>query len=247
MKQYNYQNIKEDTHVFHMWEPLKFEIKDNYKYIPSNFFFKLISNILALPICIILTIIDKILFGYKIENKEKILKSGGFISISNHIHPMDCTMIGLIYYPRRIYYPTLKTNFQIPFIRYLIRLLYAIPIPTEEKQKNRFYEQINNGLINKKIVHMYPEASMWPYYEDIRNFKYGTFKMAITANVPIQPIKFVFTEPKGIYKLYKKQKCIHAIILDPIYPNNDLEYSKRIEDLKQRTYESMKKEKKWKY
>ena len=56
---------------------------------------------------------------------------------------------------------------------------------------------------------------------------------------PLQ-LMYILSNPKGIYKLYKKKKCIHAIILDPIYPNQDLEYSLRIEDLKNRTYQAMK-------
>lgn len=242
MKQYNYKNsnIQEDAHIYHLWEPLNFTLKDNYKYIPTNYLFTLISNIIYIPIGLLLIVINKLLFGYKIINKEKILKNTGFVSISNHLHPMDCTMIGLIYYPHRVYYPTLQSNFKIPFIRHLIRLLYAIPIPTKPNQKTKFYKEINESLNNKKIIQMYPEGSMWPYYEDIRSFKYGAFKMAVTANVPIQPVKFILSNPKGIYKLYKRKKCIHAIILDPIYPNQDLEYSLRIEDLKNRTYQAMK-------
>ena len=240
MKQYNYKNLKEDTHVYHLWSPLKFTIKDNYHYIPTSFIFNLFSNILYIPIGLLLFIINYLLYGYKIENKHKILKNTGLVSISNHLHPMDCTMIGLIYFPHRVYYPTLQSNFKIPFIRHLIRILYAIPIPTKENQKKSFYKQINSSLRNKKIIQMYPEGSLWPYYEEVRNFKYGAFKMAVEVNTPIQPIRFLLVEPTGIHKLYKRKKSIHAIVLDPIYPNNDLEHDKRIEDLKKRTYEVMK-------
>lgn len=242
MKQINYENLEEDAHVCHMWEPLNFKIKDNYNFIPKNNLLKLISNILIIPIGILLTIINKILFGFEIKNKEELINDSGFISISNHIHPMDCTMIGLIYFPRRVYYPTIQRNFKIPFIRHLIRFLYAIPIPTEDKQKKKFYSEINAVLKDGKILQMYPEGSLWPYYEKIRSFKYGAFKMAAQANVPIQPIKFVFKEPEGIYKLYKKKKCIHAIVLDPIYPDDNLEYKEKIADLHNKAVEIMNKE-----
>lgn len=242
MKQYDYCNIEEDAHIFHMWEPLKFKIKDDYQFISKNVIFNLISNILFLPIGIILVILNKILFGYKVINKENIVGDAGVVSISNHIHPMDCTMIGLVYYPRRVYFPTLQTNFKIPFIRHLIRILYAIPIPTNASQKKIFYGQINEALQANGIVQMYPEGSLWPYYEEVRNFKYGAFKMAVEANVAVQPIKFVFKEPTGIYKLYKRKKCIQAVVLEAIYPNNELDYKSRIEDLRNRTYESLKRE-----
>ena len=246
MKKYDYQNLKEDEHVYHSWEVLDFKINNNYDYVSSNIFLNFISNILIIPIALILYILDKVLFGFKIIGKENLTKNEGFVSISNHIHPLDCTMIGLIYFPRRVYYPTIIKNFQIPFIRHLIRLLFAMPIPTDKNQKLRFFNQINTALKKGKIVHMYPEGSMWPYYEDVRHFKYGAFKMAVDAGVPIKPVKFIFKEKNGIYKLYKKNKCIHAVIIEPIYPNLSLPYEERINDLKERTYEKMK-ETIWKY
>lgn len=68
------------------------------------------------------------------------------------------------------------------------------------------------------------------------------FKIAVLSNSPVIPIKFVFEKPTGIYKLYKRNKCIHAYILTPIYPNNELETKERIRDLKEKT-ETMMKEK----
>ena len=242
MKKYNYEEYEEDEHMVSNWEPMPFSIKDNYDYMCNNLILIIISNLLIFPIAIILIILDKILFGFKIFNSEKINHDEGFVSISNHIHYLDCSMIGLLYFPRRVHYPTLETNFKLPFIRHLIKLLYAMPIPNNSKQKKEFYKSINSGLKKGKIVHMYPEGSLWPYYKDVRHFKYGAFKMAVDANVCIQPTKFVFNKPKGVYKLYKRKDCIHAYVLDPIYPNNNLEYEERIEDLKERTYEAMKKE-----
>ena len=242
MKKYDYTNLKGDEQVTHNWAPLSFEINNNYDYVLNNPMFKLISNILSLTIFIILYIIDKIFLGFYVINKDKIVKDKGFVSISNHIHYLDCTLIGLIYYPNRVHYPTIEENFKIPFVRKLIRLLYAMPIPKDRIKKNRFYLQINKAYKDKFILHMYPEAAMWPYYEKIREFKYGAFKIAVDANVCVQPIKFVFTKSNGLYKIYKKKKRICAVVLDPLYPNMKLEYRDRIKDLRDRTYESMKKE-----
>lgn len=239
MKKYNYENLKEDAHVYHMWEPLKFEIKDNYKYIPKNILFVILSNILSIIVNFLLVIINKVLFGYKIINRNKREKKGTII-ISNHIHPMDCTMISLIYAPSRVYYPTLQSNLKIPFIRHLIRILYAVPIPNKENQKVKFYNEINEALKDGKVIQMYPEGSMWPYYESIRSFKYGAFKMAVDANKGITLVRFIFTSRKGIYKLYKRKKCINAVVLGVEYPNLSLSYNERIEELRNRCFEIMK-------
>lgn len=235
-----YDEIEEDSHIFHMWEPLKFEIKDNYNFIQNNLIFKLFSNLLFLVIAPILFILNKILFGFSVEGRENLESiDDGKITISNHIHPMDCTMNGLINFPLRTYYPTLASNFKIPIIRHIIRILYAIPIPKEISKKRKFEEELENALKKGKTVHMYPEGSLWPYYEKLRNFKNGAFKLAVNTNKPIVPIVYVFKQPEGIYKLYKRKKSIHAIILKPIYPDNNLNKKERVEKLKNEAYNNM--------
>ena len=242
MKEVNYDNLKGDEHIFHMWEPLKFEIKENYNYISNNLIFNIASDMLCAIIAPILWVLNKVLFGFRIEGKENLKKvTNGKITVSNHIHPMDCTMNGLVNFPERTYYPTLSSNFQIPFIRHLIRILYAIPIPKEQTQKERFFEQLELAINQGKTVHMYPEGALWPYYEGIREFKKGAFKMAVDTNCPIIPIIYKFEEPKGIFKLYKNKKCIYAKILEPVFPNQDLNKYDRLEDLMEKTIANMKK------
>lgn len=239
MKNINYEALKGDEHVCKSWSLMPFKIDDNYEYISKNTIFNFFSTIILIPIAIILFFFNKIFLGFEIEGKENKIKDSGFVSVSNHIHYLDCTFIGLINYPNRVYYPTIQENFKIPFVRHLIKLLCAIPIPKERKHKDKFYKQINEALEKNNILHMYPEGSLWPYYENIRDFKYGAFKIAVEANKPIQPIRFVFVNPDGIQKLYKRKKCIHAIILPAIYPDEALEYKERIEDLRNKTYDAI--------
>ena len=236
---YDNLNLKGDEQVFHMWEPLNFEIKDDYKYIIDNRIFNAFSDLLAIIATPILWIINIVLFGFDVQGVDNLRKvSGGKVTISNHIHPMDCTMNGLINFPERTYFPTLATNFKIPFIRHLIRILYAIPIPKKVTQKEKFFEEIKKALLDGKTVHMYPEAALWPYYEKLRPFKKGAFKMAVDAKCPIVPILYEFKEPDGIFALYKRKKCIHARVLEPVYPNLDLNDNDMIEDLQNRVMEA---------
>lgn len=240
MKEVEYEelDLKGDEQVFHMWEPLNFEIKDDYKYIIDNKILNCFSDLLFIIITPILWILNKVMFGFEVEGVENLRKvSGGKITISNHVHPMDCTMNGLINFPERTYFPTLATNFKIPFIRHLIRILYAIPIPKKQAQKEKFFEEINKAILDGKTIHMYPEAALWPYYEKIRPFKKGAFKMAVEANCPIVPILYKFEEPDGIFALYKRKKCIHAKVLEPVYPNLDLNKNEIAEDLQRRVME----------
>ena len=70
MKKYNFENLKDDDEVVKNWEPLKFEIKDNNKYISKNIFFNFFSNIIYFVIAPILIIFDRVFFEYKIINKK---------------------------------------------------------------------------------------------------------------------------------------------------------------------------------
>ena len=155
-----------------MWEPLKFDIGLNYKYVKNNIFFKLISNLFYyIIVAPIIFLISKIIFGLRIEGKENLknIKSGA-LSVSNHVQYIDCAMLGLAWFPRRIYYTAKTDGFKMPVVRHLVRLLYAIPIPEKISCKENFYKAIDDLLAKNKVVHFYPEASLWPYYNKLRNF-----------------------------------------------------------------------------
>ena len=233
----------EDEHIFKMWEPIKFEIKDNYKYINNGIIFKFFSLLLYIIVLPLLIIINKTLYGFKIYGKEnlRIIKKGK-ITVSNHVHPMDCTMNALSVAPRSLYFPTLDTNFKIPVVRHIIRLLHAFPIPKKNNQKKYFLNAIYELLDKNKIVHFYPEASLWPYYKKLRKFKNGAFDIAVKKDVPIIPMVYKFVKPHGIWKLYKKKPLIELHILEPIYSNMDLKNKEAVNYLKEKVYNVMKEE-----
>ena len=70
-KKNDYMNIKDDTEVVKNWEPLRFEISDNYKYVSKNKVFNIISNVISFFVMIILTLFNKFVYGYKVINKKK--------------------------------------------------------------------------------------------------------------------------------------------------------------------------------
>ena len=74
MKELSNEELEDDAQIFHMWEPLSFNVTDDYKYICHNWIFNLISSILTLVIYPILYIFNKICLGFKIENKKNYKK-----------------------------------------------------------------------------------------------------------------------------------------------------------------------------
>ena len=208
----------ENEHIIDLWEPLEFNIDSSYEYVPKDTIFNMFSDVLYYLIAYpILKVLTKIVYDLKIEGRENIdFLEKGAISVSNHVLFLDCAMVGLAWGLKRVYYTTLEGSFKIPFVRKLIKLLRAMPIPEKIKNREYFMKAIEEILNNGNFVHFYPEASLFPYYKKIRKFKNGAFSIAVKNDVPIVPMVFTFREPKGIRKIFKKKKDVTLKILKPV-------------------------------
>ena len=235
------ENIPEDSHVLHFWQPCKFEIDEDFDFVNDNFIFNTFSNLLYLIAYPLLIVINKFFFGFKIEGKENLENIDcGKVTVSNHVHPMDCTMVGLANAPKKTFYTSLENNFKIPIVRRIIKLLNTVPIPNDIKYTKNFMNSIDELLQNNKTIHFYPEGSLWPYYDKIRHFKNGAFDMAVRNQVPVVPCIFIFREPTGIRKRFKKKKDVTLKILKPVYSDGDKYIRQQVEELKEKTVKGMK-------
>lgn len=208
----------ENEHIIKNWEPLAFDIDEKYEYVPKEKIFSVLSDIVYYGIAFpILKIVNKIIYDLKIEGKENIRElEEGAISISNHVLVLDCSMVGLACGKKRVYYSTLEDNFKIPFVRKLIKLLRAIPIPKKIKNKKNFIKETEQLLKNNHVVHFYPEAALHPYCTKLRNFKNGAFEIAVKNEVPVVPMLFTFREPRGMRKIFKRKKDVTLTVLKPV-------------------------------
>lgn len=235
-----YDLIPEDTHVLHLWEPLSFKIDENFKFVHHGFFFDIASYLLYLIAFPILFILDKVILDFSVDGIEKLQNiENGKITVSNHVHFLDCTMIGLANFPKKTYFTSLESNFKIPIVKQLITLLNTVPIPQNRKYMPHFAYAIDQLLQNGSTIHFYPEASLWPYSHKLRSFKNGAFSFSVENNVPIVPCVFTFHQPNGLRGLIKKKPFIKMTVLDPIYPNLDLPVGKSKIDLKEKVHFQM--------
>lgn len=240
------ENVLEEVetpHLTNSWEVLEFNMDTEYEYIPQGKIFSVFSNLLYYGIAMpILWVVNKLVYDLKIEGKESLknLKSGA-VSIANHVLFIDCSMVGLAWGRRKVYYTTLEESFKIPFVRRLIKLLGAVPIPKQISNKEKFITELNNALKKGKIVHLYPEASLVPYHTEIRNFKNGAFEFAVRNEVPVVPMVIRFREPQGIRKIFKRKKDVTLKILEPMESKStDSNIKNRVHELKEEVYEKMK-------
>lgn len=216
------ENNNENEHIVSMPNTNKIEIDEDYDFIPSSIIFKIVSRLLYSIACPILYIYAKIFCGLKINGLENLRKTkGAKITVSNHVHFLDCAFVSISNFPSPIYFPTIESNFGIPIINVIIKLLNALPIPTKIESKKKFRESIDKLLKDEKTIHFYPEASLWPYYDKIRNFKNGAFIFATNNNVPIIPMVYTYRKPSNLMKYIKIKPYITLNILEPVYPNDN--------------------------
>ena len=233
----NEEQQRHEKDVVKMWMPYKDKVDVDYKFIHNNIFFKLVSNILLYLIAIpILYLITKITFGFKVKGKQNLKKvKGAKITISNHVHILDCTMCALALYPTKVYFPTIADNFRIPVVKTLLKLLNAIPIPKGLKAKEKFITALRELIKEGKTIHFYPEGNLIPYDKKVCNLKKGAFKIAFQNNIPIVPMVFTYRKPKGIRKIFNKKPLLTLNILEPIYIKNkgdvDIEVKKVAEEM----------------
>lgn len=119
-------------------------------------------------------------------------------------------------------------------------MLRAIPIPTQKKNKSYFVDAIDEALRNGNIIHFYPEASLWSYYQKLRNFKMGAFHFAVRNQVPVLPIVVTFRRPQGMRRIFKRKSDVTITILKPIQAKEDSR--QEMERLKEEVYQAMEEE-----
>lgn len=213
--------------------------KDKDDLLHHSIIYKILSSLLYLIAYPILFIITKLWLGLKIEGRENLSKLGDeYITVANHINMIDCAMIVLSIFPRIPYFLTLKSNLEIPFIKYLVMLFRGIPIPRRIKEKEKMVNTIDKLLKNGEVVGIYPEGHLIPYGDSIRTFKNGAFAFSVKNQVPILPIVFTYREVNDIRRFIRKKPFITLTILKPEYPNKEISKDSIIE-LRDRVYKKM--------
>ena len=209
----------EDEHVLHFWQPFHFVTPEGYDYTRNSFWHRFEAFLLRSFAAFILEGLNRVLFGFKITGRENLKAvKGGAITVCNHVHPMDCTMVNLALLDKRLYYLTLETNFRIPIVRHLIRVLGAVPIPSKKHCFNEMFSEMSAAAKAGAFVHVYPEGVLIPYSKKLRRFKSGAFRIAAAANVPVLPMVISQEKPTGLFEFYKRKPCLTLNILPPIYP-----------------------------
>lgn len=217
----------------------------NYPYIDRSkgFLFKqwctrILLRLIVFPL-------DYIRLGLKVEGKKNLKKhkeeiKKGCLSVCNHVHMWDYISIMNAIKPFKPYILAWDKNISGE-MGGMIRSVGGIPIPQNDYSATIAYLNAVEGMIKKGgWLHIYPEGSMWEYYQPIRPFKNGTSFIAVDTNRPIIPLAFSYRKPGWIRtKIFKQIALFTLHIGEPLYPNEDLPKREREIELTERCHDAV--------
>jgi 1,2-diacylglycerol 3-alpha-glucosyltransferase len=231
---------KTDEHVIKLSPSHKLNIDETFNFVPESLLFRLFSRLVYLILLPLLSVFNWAVLGVRIQGRENLHSiKEGVVTVSNHIHILDCAMVGMCYFPKMCHFTSVQNIFETPVVRRLVRMLGGIPIPDSIRMLKPFSQAISRCLAQSKAVHFYPETALWPYYNHLRPFKAGAFHMAADNNVPVVPIVLTCRRPTGPYLLWRIKPLISVQVLEPVYPDMDLDKWNRRNKLRDTVFRRM--------
>lgn len=211
------------------------------KPVPADFPFVLRGpfwRVLEFICCRVITIpviwlYGKVGFGLKIKNRKALrkLRGTGYFLYGNHVqNVMDAYTPWLAIFPRHAHIIVGPEAVSVPVLRKLVQLEGGIPLPGSMKGFRPFLDALHLRIRQKRVVTIYPEAHIWPWYTGIRPFPDGSFAYPVRENVPA--VAFVTTFRQR--RIFKKLPPLLTVTLsEPFYPDAALhphEAKKRLRD-----------------
>jgi 1,2-diacylglycerol 3-alpha-glucosyltransferase len=202
-----------------------------------------VNELAKTVVCFIAYAILYLLYGVKVQGKEnlELLDDEGGVSIMNHIHNMDSSMAAVALFPKEVKFVSSSANFRLPVIGETLKLLGVIPTPDTLSLAKDFVGTVQNELKKNKMVHFFPEGFLLKNFNGLREFKNGAFYFAIKEKKPVLPMAIRLVKSrKGKQRWFVGKPRYFIFIGEPLYPNPELPNNEAIEDLKTRSYNSVK-------
>lgn len=178
-------------------------------------------------------LIGKIGFGLRIKNRKVLrqLRGRGFFLYGNHTqNMMDAYTPTLAVFPSHAHIVVGPAAVSVPFLRRFVQLLGGIPLPGSVKGYRPFLEAVHYRMEQKRVVTIYPEAHIWPWYTGIRPFPDGSFAYPVREDAPVVAFVTTYRERRVFKKLWP---CLTVTLSEPFYPDKTLpahEAKKRLRD-----------------
>ncbi len=214
------------------------KIDSNYVYCYDSIFKRITHffwyRIVATPIAFLYT---KLVFAHKTvgDKKLKKFKKTGYFLYGNHTQDIaDAFIPNMLAFSKDKYAIVHPNNVSMPYLGRITPSLGAIPLPDDIGAYKNFLAAIERRIAEKRVIVVYPEAHIWPYYTKIRPFSDTSFAYPVKLNVPI----FCFTNTYHKRKLFGITKII-TYVDGPFFANPDSAPREKRKELRDEVYSCM--------
>jgi 1-acyl-sn-glycerol-3-phosphate acyltransferase len=182
-------------------------------------------------------IYSKVIFGHRIVNREALTRFAdrSCFLYGNHTQDIfDALLPSLISYDRDVFVIADPRNVSMPVLGRITPYLGALPLPDDKAARKNFVSAIDSLISRGKMIAIYPEAHIWPFYTGIRPFGDDSFYYPVKYGAPA----FCFT---NTYQLrpYHSGPMIVTYIDGPFFADLTLPYRQRRAELRNRIYARM--------
>lgn len=166
--------------------------------------------------------IFRLVYGYRVvgELPEKDMENG-CVSVCNHVHMLDCIMLGCAFSKYRMQFLTLASNLHIPLAGPIVKLMGGIPLPDGLAGWRSVFERVEKAFANGQVVQVYPEGELQSGCRRLRKFMPGAFTFAVKYEKPVLPCVLRFY-PRYRKNGKRKRDGMELVILQPVYPPREL-------------------------
>lgn len=180
-----------------------------------------------------------LIYGYRVKGEipEEAMKSG-CVTVCNHVHMLDCVMLGCAFSAYTMQFLTLRSNLKIPVAGQIVKLMGGIGLPSDLAGWRSICGRVERAFSQGQILQIYPEGERISGCRQLRAFKPGAFTMAVKYEKPVVPCMLRF------YPRFRKsgrpmRDGIELLILQPVYPERGLKGRMAAEKLQERVRTQM--------
>ena len=127
-------------------------------------------------------------------------------------------------------------NVSMPYLGRITPYLGALPLPDNFKAARNFMHAVKEKAENNQCIMIYPEAHIWPYYTDIRDFIDTSFQYPILFEKPV----YCFTNTYQRRHFGKRPRMV-TYVDGPFLPKEGLPPKMQRKQLRDEVYRMMKK------
>ncbi len=200
-----------------------------------NFFAFLLYYMIALPI---VWLVAKLRFGLKVKGRKNLrsARKTGYFLYGNHTQAVDSVTPAILTAPKKAYLIADPDAVSIRGLKNVVLMLGAIPVPDTMGGMKLLMSTVEKRIRQKRVVAIYPEAHIWPYYTGIRNFPSTSFRYPLKLDVPSFAMVATYRHRGG-----HRRPGMTLTISEPFFPNKNLGFKEAQEDLRDRVFDFMKK------